>query len=110
MLNFNVLYTSLIPYTYYYNTDLSNLIYLPILIHIRNLTTLCLIKEPFKEYYLLINLLFRVFFIYFHTLHNLVLISIITILMCLINRIYYGSPILLLSFYCVIEEQFPFLM
>ena len=38
------------------------------------------------------------------------LISIITILMCLINRIYYGSPILLLSFYCITEEQFPFLM
>ena len=38
------------------------------------------------------------------------LISIITILMCLINRVYYGSPILLLSFYCVMEEQFPFLM
>ena len=24
------------------------------------------------------------------------------------NRIYYGSPILLLSFYCVTEEQFRF--
>ena len=38
------------------------------------------------------------------------LISIITILTCLINRIYYGSPILLLSFYRVAEDQFPFLM
>ena len=46
----------------------------------------------------------------FFTLPILVLISIITILMCLINRIYYGSPILLLSFYYVTEEQFLFLM
>ena len=44
------------------------------------------------------------------TLHILVLISITTIIMCPINRIYYGSPILLLSFYCVTEEQYPFLM
>ena len=36
--------------------------------------------------------------------------KIVTILKCLINRIYYGSPILLLSFYCLTEEQFPFLM
>ena len=44
--------------TYY--TDLSNLIYLLILVNIINIITLCLIKEPFKEYYLLIYLLFRV--------------------------------------------------
>ena len=37
-------------------TDLSNVIYLPILVHIINVTTLCLIKEPFKENYLLIYL------------------------------------------------------
>ena len=55
MLNFNVLYTSFIPYPYC--TDLSNLFYLPILVHvIINVTTLCLIKEPFKEYYMLIYL------------------------------------------------------
>ena len=100
MLNCNVLYTSFIPYTYC--TDLSRLIYLPILVHIIiNVTTSCLIKEPFMEYYLLIYLLFRVL-IYILTLFTspiLVLISIITILMCLINRIYYGSSILLLPFY-----------
>ena len=39
----------LFPYT-----NLSNLIYLSILVHIINVTTLCLIKEPFKEHYLLI--------------------------------------------------------
>ena len=45
-----------------------------------------------------------------NTVGHLLLLSIITILMCLINGIYYGSPILLLSFYCITEEQFPFLM
>ena len=77
-----------------------------------NATALCLIKEPFKEYYLFIYFLFKVFIyiLYLFTLPILVLINIITILMCLINRIYYGSPILLLSFYYVTKEQFPFLM
>ena len=104
MLNFNVLYTSFIPYTYC--TDLSNLIYLQILVNIINVITLCLIKEPFKEYYLLIYLLFRVliYILNLFTLPILMLISIITILMCLINHVYYGSPLLLLSFYCVTEE------
>ena len=90
-----------------YCTDLSNLIYLLILVNIIKVITLCLIKEPFKEYYLLI-FLFRVliYILILFTLPILVLISIITISMC----IYYGSPILLLSFYCVTEEQFPFLM
>ena len=93
-------------------TDLSNLVYLPILVNIINVITLCLIKEHFKEYYLLIYFLFRVhiYILNLFTLPILVLISIITILMCLINRIYYGSPILLLSLYCVTEEQFPFLL
>ena len=50
--NFNVLYTSFIPYTYC--TDSSNLICLPILVNIINVITLCLFKERFKEYYLLI--------------------------------------------------------
>ena len=45
-----LLYTFFIPYTYC--TDLSNLIYLPILVNIINVITLCLIKEPFKECYL----------------------------------------------------------
>ena len=93
-------------------TDISNLIYLSILVYIINVTTLSLIKEPFKEYYLFIYLLFRVL-IYIHNLFTLpivVLISIITILMCLINRMYYGSPILLFLFYCVTEEQFPFFL
>ena len=101
------LYTSFIPYTYC--TDLSNLIYLLILVNIINVIKLCLIKELVKVYYLLIYLLFSVF-IYILTLFSLpilVLISITTILMCLINCICYGSPILLLSFYCVTEEQFP---
>ena len=87
MLNFIVLYTSFIPYTYC--TDLSNLIYLPILVNITNVITLCLIKDPFKEYNLLIYLLFRVL-IYILNLFNLpilLLISIITIIMCLINHI-----------------------
>ena len=92
--------------------DLSNLIYLPMLVHIINVATLCLIKEHFKEYYLLIYLLFKVllYILNVFTLPILVLMSIITILMCLIYRIYYVSPILLLSFYCVTEEHFPFLM
>ena len=54
-----------------------------------NAIILCLIKEPFKKYYLLIYLLFRVL-IYIRnlfTLPVLVLISIIIMLMCLINRI-----------------------
>ena len=61
---------------------------------------------------LFIYLLFRVliYILNLFTLPILVLISIITILMCLINRIYYGLPILFLSFYCATEEQFPFLM
>ena len=58
--------------------------------------------------YLLFSVL--VYILNLFTLPILELISIITILMCLINGIYYGSPILLLSFYCVTEEQFPFLM
>ena len=84
-------------------------IYLPILVHIINIITLCLIKEPFKKYYLLIYLLFRVliYILNLFTLPILELISIITIVMCLI---YYSSQILLLSFYCVTEEQLPFLM
>ena len=106
-LHFNVLYTSFIPYSYF--ADLSNLIYLPILVNIINVITLCFIKEPFKEYYLLIYLLF-IYILNLFTLPILMLISIITILMCLINPIYHGPPILLLSFYCVTEEQFPFLM
>ena len=59
----------------------------------------CLIKEHFKEYYLLaylyIYLLFRVFIYILNlfTLTIVVLINVITILMCLINRIYYSSPI-----------------
>ena len=51
--------------------------------HIINVTTLCLIKEPFKEYYLLIYLLIFRILIYIHTLFTLpilVLIGIITIL------------------------------
>ena len=95
MLNCNILYI-FISYIYFH--DISNLIYLPILVHIINVTTLCLIKEPFKEYYLLIYLLlFRVLIYLYNlfTLPILVLISIITILMCLIYRIYHGSPILL---------------
>ena len=110
MLNFNVLYTSFIPYTNC--IGLSNLIYLPILVNIINVIKLCLIKEPFKEYYLFIYYLeyLFIYLIYLFTLPILVLISIITILMCLINHIHYGSQILLLSFYCVTEEQFPFLM
>ena len=61
---------------------------------------------------LFIYLIFRVFIYILNlfTLPILILISITTVLMCLINRIYYGSPFLLLSFYCVTEEQFPFLM
>ena len=73
------------------------------LVHIINVTTLCLIKEGILLAYLFIYLLFRIF-IYILNLFTLpifVLISITTILMCLINRIYYGSPILSLSFYCV---------
>ena len=58
--------------------------------------------------YLLFRELIDIFNLF--TSHILVLISIIAILMCLINRIYYGSPILLLSFYCVTEEQFPCLV
>ena len=73
------------------------------LVNIINVITLCLIKEPFKEYYSLIYLLFRVLIdiLNLFTLPILVLISIITILMCLINHMYYGSLVLLLSFYCV---------
>ena len=61
---------------------------------------------------LLAYLLFRVliYILILFTLPILVLISIIKILMCLINRIYSGSPTLLLLFYCVTEEKFPFLM
>ena len=85
-----------IRYTYF--TDLPNLIYLPILVNIINVITLCLIKEPFQEYYLLIYLIVRVL-IYILNLFTLILvmIRIIIILIYLINRIYYGSPILLLS-------------
>ena len=59
-----------------------------------------------------LHLLFRIliYILNLFTLPIIVLISITTILMCLINHIYYGSPILLLSFYCVTEEKFPFLM
>ena len=81
MLNVNVLYTSFIPYTYF--QVLIYLIYLPKLVHVSNVTTLCLIKEPFKEYCLLIYLLLFTVLIYTHnlfTLPILVLISIITIL------------------------------
>ena len=80
MLNVNVLYTSFIRYTYY--TGLSNSIYLPILVTIINVITLRLIKEPFKKYYLLIYLLFRVliYILNLFSLPILVLISIITIL------------------------------
>ena len=76
MLNFNVLYTSFIPYTYCIN--LSKLIDLPILLNIINVITLCLIKEPFKIYYLLIYLLFRVliYILNLFTLPIWVLISI----------------------------------
>ena len=109
MPNCNVLYTSFIPYTYC--TDLSNLIYLPILEKNINVITFCLIKEPSKEYYLL-SYYFRVliYILNLFTLPILVQIRVITILMCLINRIYYGSPILVLSFYSVTEELFLFLM
>ena len=43
--------TSFIPYIYC--TDLSKFLYSPIVVRIIviNVTTLCLIKEPFKEYY-----------------------------------------------------------
>ena len=59
MLNVNVLFTSFISYTYC--TGLSNLTYLPILVYMINVITLCLIKEPFKENYLLVfYLLFSV--------------------------------------------------
>ena len=121
MLKFNVLYIFLNPYTYC--TDLYNVTYLPTLVNIINVITLCLIKEPFKEYYCLLILYIYIYTLYIYiyiiyilyilnlfTLPILELISFITILMCLINHVYYGSPILLLSFYCITEEQFPFLM
>ena len=42
--------------------------------------------------------LFIIYILNLFTLPILVLISIITILMCVINHIYYDSPILILSF------------
>ena len=92
----NVLYTYFIPYTYC--TDKFNLIYLQILVNIINAIISCLIKEPFKKYYSLIYLLFRVliYILNIFTLPVLVLISIIIILMCFINRIW--ITILLLAF------------
>ena len=110
MLNCNVLYTSLIPYIYC--TYSSNLIYLLILASSINVIILCLITEPFKNICCLFIYYFRVLIDVLNllTLPILLLICIITILMYLINGIYYGSPILLLLFYCVTEEQFPFLM
>ena len=118
MLNFNVLYigTSFIPYADC--TALSNLIYLPIFVNIINVITLSIIKEPFKEHYLLIYLIISVliYILNLFTLPILMLISIITILMCLINRIirliWYILWLtdLITVIYCVTEEQFPFLM
>ena len=97
MLNFNVLYTSFTPYTDC--TDLYNLIYLPILVNIINVSHCVLSKNLLRNpTCLFIYVLFRVliYILNLSTLPILLLISIITILMCLINRIY-----LLLPFYCV---------
>ena len=72
---------------YIYCIDLFNFIYLPILVYIINVIILCLNKEPFKKYYLLIYLLFVVLIsiLKFITLPILVRISIIIILMCHFN-------------------------
>ena len=82
-----------IPYTYC--IDLFNLIYLPILVNIINIIILCLIKEPFMKYYLLIYLFIRVliYILNLFTLSILVLINIVIILMCLINCIWISNLI-----------------
>ena len=88
MLDFNLQYIFIL---YIYCTDLCNLIYFPVLVNIIYVIILCLIKEPLGNItYLFIYLLFRVliYILNLFTLPILVLINIIIIAMCLINRIW----------------------